>query len=225
MTKPNTALHHRTEYRTQYRTRSADGESGQASVYLILMMGIFLLAAVGFAVDLSSVWFHRQAAQSAADASCVAGAMDMLYLSKGTIASSPSFSPGTAGDCSSSSAAAICKYAGFNGYTATTSAASWGTSTAAGAVAVNWTFPTSVTGVKSSGGATYPFLNVVVQEKPATWFMGLLGVHSMTVGASCTCGLPPGTGLSAACHLGPGHHSGSVGIGRSPYRDYGGAHD
>jgi hypothetical protein len=194
MTRPGAALYHRSKYRTNYQATPADGESGQASVYLILMMGIFLLAAVGFAVDLSSIWFHRQAAQSAADASCIAGAMDMLYLSKGTIASSPGFSPGTGGDCSSSSASAICKYAAFNGYTATTSAASWGTSTAAGAIAVSWTFPTSVTGVKSSGGATYPFLAVVVQEKPVTWFMGLLGVNAMTVGASCTCGLPPGTG-------------------------------
>jgi len=203
MTKLNTALHHQTEYRAKCRSGPAYGESGQASVFLILMMGIFLLAAVGFAVDLSSVWFHRQAAQSAADASCVAGAMDMLYLNSGKIVSSPSFSPGTAGDCSSSSAAAICEYAAFNGYTATTSAASWGTSTAAGAVAVSWTFPTSVTGVKSSGGATYPFLNVVVQQKSATWFMGLLGVHSITVGASCTCGLPPGAGSPPLVILDP----------------------
>ena len=59
---------------------------------------------------------------------------------------------------------------------------------------MSWTFPTSVTGVNASAGITYPFLKVVVQEKPATWFMGLLGVKSMTVGASCTCGLPPGSG-------------------------------
>src|ERR1700679_1380740 len=102
-----------------------DRQSGQASVFLLLILGTFLLAAVGFAVDLSSMWFHRQAAQSAADASCVAGAMDMLYLNNGTIASSPNFIAGTAGDCNSSSAAALCKYAGVNGYTATTAAAGW----------------------------------------------------------------------------------------------------
>jgi hypothetical protein len=179
-----------------------DNQSGQASVFLLLMLATFLLAAVGFAVDLSSMWFHRQAAQSAADASCVAGAMDMLYLNNGTIASSPSFIAGTAGDCNSSSAAAICKYAIFNGYTATTAAASWGASTATGAVAVNWTFPASVTGVKTSS-VTYPFLKVVVQEKPATWFMGLVGVKSLTVGASCTCGVTPGTGAPPLVILDP----------------------
>jgi hypothetical protein len=211
MTKPNIALHHGTEYRTKYRGRPADGEAGQASVYLILMMGIFLMAAVGFAVDLSSVWFHRQAAQSAADASCVAGAMDMLYLNKGTIASSPSFTPGTAGDCSSSSAAAICEYAGFNGYTATTSAASWGASTAAGAVAVNWSFPTSVIGVKSSEAG------YLVYGAPRSEFddgRSFLHMRAATRDR-----------LSAACHSEPVHCRGSVGIGRSPYRDYRWAHD
>jgi hypothetical protein len=29
-----------------------------------------------------------------------------------------------------------------------------------------------VTGVKAISGITYPFLKVVVQEKPDTWFMG-----------------------------------------------------
>ena len=180
-----------------------DSQSGQASVFLLLILATFLLASVGFAVDLSSMWFHRQAAQSAADAACVAGAMDMLYLQKGTITSSPGFTVGTAGDCSSSSTAALCKYAAFNGYTATTSAAAWGTSTPGGAVAVNWAFPSSLTGVTATSGVTYPFLKVVVQEKPNTWFMGMVGVKSLPVGASCTCGLPPGTPSAPLVILNP----------------------
>ena len=178
-------------------------QAGQASVFLLLILGTFLLASVGFAVDLSNMWFHRQAAQSAADAACVAGAMDMLYLNNGTITSSPAFTVGSSGDCSSSSTAALCRYAQFNGYTATTAAAGWSTSTAAGAVAVSWTFPTAVTGVTAASGITYPFLNVVVREKPVTWFMGLLGVKSLTVGASCTCGLPPGIGGAPLVILNP----------------------
>jgi Putative Flp pilus-assembly TadE/G-like len=180
-----------------------NGQSGQASVFLLMILSTFLLASVGFAVDLSNMWFHRQAAQSAADAACVAGAMDMLYLQSGTITSSPGFTVGTAGDCSSSSAAALCQYAGFNGYTATTSAAGWGAGTAGGAVAVNWTFPSSVTGVTAASGITYPFLNVVVREKPLTWFMGLVGVKSLALGASCTCGLPPGVGSAPLVILNP----------------------
>jgi len=187
----------------RFGTGELANQAGQASVFLLLILGTFLLASVGFAVDLSNMWFHRQAAQSAADAACVAGAMDMLYLNNGTIASSPAFAVGTSGDCSSSSAAALCQYAHFNGYTATTAAAGWSSSTAAGAVAVSWTFPTAVTGVTGASGITYPFLNVVVREKPVTWFMGLLGVKSLTVGASCTCGLPPGIGGAPLVILNP----------------------
>jgi hypothetical protein len=179
------------------------GQEGQASVFLLVILSGFLLASVGFAVDLSNMWFHRQAAQSAADAACVAGAMDMLYLHNGTITTSPAFTVGTSGDCSSSSTAALCQYAQFNGYAATTSAVGWSTSTAAGAVAVSWTFPTAVNGVTGASGITYPFLNVVVREKPATWFMGLIGVNSLTVGASCTCGLPPGIGGAPLVILNP----------------------
>jgi hypothetical protein len=178
-------------------------QSGQAAVLLIVILGTFLLASVGFAVDLSSMWFQRQAAQSAADAACEAGAMDMLYLHNATITTSPGFTVGTAGDCNTSGTAALCKYAGFNGFTATTTASTWGTSTPVGAIAVNWTFPSTVTGVKASPGIVYPFLNVVVRQKAPTWFIGMLGISSLTVGASCTCGLPPGVGSPPIIILNP----------------------
>ncbi|MGB8538624.1 MAG: pilus assembly protein TadG-related protein [Acidobacteriaceae bacterium] len=183
--------------------RRLHSQSGQASVFLLVILGTFLLASVGFAVDLSNMWFRRQAAQSAADAACVAGVMDMFALNNGTITSSPGFTVGTPGDCASSSAAALCQYAGFNGYTATTSAAGWGSGTAGGAVAVNWTFPSSVTGVTAGAGTTYPFLNVVVQEKPFTWFMGLVGIKSLALGASCTCGVKSGSASAPILILHP----------------------
>jgi hypothetical protein len=178
-------------------------ESGQTTVLLLVALGVFLLGSVGFAVDLSNIWFHRQAAQSAADAACVAGAMDIRYLNIGAISVSPGFTPGTAGDCTSSPLASLCQYAGFNGYTATTAASGWSSSTPGGSVAVSWTFPTSVTGVTGASGTSYPFLRVVVEEKPLTWFMGLLGLKSMAVGASCTCGLPPGPSTAAIVILNP----------------------
>ena len=109
-------------------------------MFLLLILGTFLLASVGFAVDLSSIWFHRQAAQSAADAACVAGAMDMLYLQKGTITSSPGFTVGTAGDCYSSSSAALCNMQ-HSMATLRPPLLPDGASTPGGAVAVNWTFP------------------------------------------------------------------------------------
>jgi hypothetical protein len=172
-----------------WRAVTVHAESGQASIFLLLILGVFLLASVAFAVDLANLWFRRSTAQTAADAACVAGALDMLYLQNGTISTAPGFPAGKAGQCSASSSAAICKYAGFNGFTATVSSASWGASTAAGAVAVSWTFPSSATGVTGTPGVSYPFLKVAVQQKVATWFMGLMGVRSQTVGAACTCGM------------------------------------
>ena len=115
----------------------------------------------------------------------------MLYLQNGTITSSPGFTAGTPGDCSSSSSAALCQYAGFNGYTPTTSAAGWGAGTPGGAVAVNWTFPSSVTGVATPSGIAYPYLNVVVHEKPSTWFMGMVEEISLPSAPPVPVGCPP----------------------------------
>jgi len=50
----------------------------------------------------------------------------MLYLKNGTITNSAGFTLGTAGDCNTSSTAAICQYAVFNGYKATAAASGWG---------------------------------------------------------------------------------------------------
>lgn len=49
------------------------GESGQAAISLVLILGLFLLGVLGFAVDFTNMWFHRQAATAAADAACQAG--------------------------------------------------------------------------------------------------------------------------------------------------------
>lgn len=164
-----------------------NSESGQASILLIVMLATFLLGSLAFAVDFGYLWFRRQAAQTAADAACQAGAMDMLYLARGNTPPSMGFTPGTSGDCASSSNSTMCWYAnrnGFNGagYTATTAGSK-----------VSWTFPasTSVSGVQAAS-VTNPFLKVTVQENIKTWFMALLGKNFQEVGASCTCGLMPG---------------------------------
>src|SRR5229473_1696515 len=43
-------------------------EAGQTTVFFVLVLGIFLLGALCLAFDFSNMWFHRQAAQTAADA-------------------------------------------------------------------------------------------------------------------------------------------------------------
>src|SRR6516164_583047 len=58
-------------------------DKGQTMLVVMLALGIFLLGAVSFGGDIANLWFHRQAAQTAADAACTAGAMDLLYDAEG----------------------------------------------------------------------------------------------------------------------------------------------
>jgi hypothetical protein len=92
--------------------RNGRREQGQAAVFLVLAMGLFLIGGVGFVVDGANLWFHRQAAQTAADAACTAGAMDMLSVAVG--ADDTQSWIGTNFDCSGTTAP--CQYATLNGY-------------------------------------------------------------------------------------------------------------
>src|SRR6266567_2420497 len=94
------------------------GDRGQVTVFVLLVLGIFLLGFIGFAVDMTNLWFHRQTAQGATDAACQAGIMDLLEIDQGTTLPSPGpgFTPGTPFDCSGSAAATPCWYASHNGY-------------------------------------------------------------------------------------------------------------
>ena len=70
------------------RLRSSNAsETGQAMLFVVLGLALFLLGAVAFAVDMSYAWFHRQSAQTAADAACTAGAMDWLKVRTDNITS------------------------------------------------------------------------------------------------------------------------------------------
>ena len=71
------------------RQPSRRNEAGQSILFVVLALGIFLLGALCFAFDLSNIWFHRQAAQTAADAACAAGAMDILVDAQGGASREP----------------------------------------------------------------------------------------------------------------------------------------
>ncbi|MGC1783249.1 MAG: pilus assembly protein TadG-related protein [Acidobacteriaceae bacterium] len=161
------------------------GESGQILVSLLLMMALFLMAIVGFSVDLTNLWFHRQAAQSAADAACQAGALDMSAVIAGLSLPKIGFTAGTAGNCSASPGGTICFYANANGYNGSGLNSETSNSVA-------WTFPASVSGVTTppSSITDYPFLNVTVTENVKTHFLYTVnGTRYQKVAATCTCGL------------------------------------
>ena len=74
-------------------------ESGQAMTLTLMALGLFLLGAIAFAADMGNLWYHRQAAQNAADAACTAGAMDMLVAASGASTGNQNVTIGTSFDC------------------------------------------------------------------------------------------------------------------------------
>ncbi len=79
------------------RTRPRDRkqtEAGQAGIVVVLMLSLFLLAALAFAVDYTNIWFQRQQVQTAADAACQAGAMDIYELAAGVSLAHAGFTSG-----------------------------------------------------------------------------------------------------------------------------------
>ena len=160
-------------------------ESGQAAISLVLILGLFLLGIIGFAVDLTNIWFHRQAATAASDAACQAGALDLLGVAGGLKLPNAGFTAGAASDCVASPSATMCAYAKLNGYNGA------GLSATAASNAVSWTFPdpTTIPGV-TAGAGKYPFLQVSLSENIRTYFVSLWNAsHFQTIHVRTTCGL------------------------------------
>jgi putative Flp pilus-assembly TadE/G-like protein len=166
-------------------------ESGQAALLVLLALAIFLLGTLAFAVDMGFQWWHRQTAQSAADAACIAGAMDLLVYNQSPNASTlyPWIKGGTGFDCKGQSNPSVktnpgpCQYAARNGYDS-------GGTTPGNDVYVS--FPTSLPSVATAPPSTLapvPFMRVDVLDHVQTFFWGLLGGKtSSDVRAFAKCG-------------------------------------
>src|SRR5579872_3692703 len=133
-------------------------ESGQAAVFLVLAMGLFLIGSMGFVIDGSNLWFHRQAAQTAADAACTAGAMNLLAVAAGANPPNPNWIGTSSFHCSGSTSGdggnvpnsgfAPCQYAALNGYSSSGLKANQGSSD------VNVSFPSAFGTIPSCSGST-----------------------------------------------------------------------
>jgi hypothetical protein len=156
---------------------------GQATLFLVLALGIFLIGALCLAFDVSNMWFHRQAAQTAADAACTAGAMDLLVDAQSGATGHQGFTAGTGYSCTTSSTDSVCKYAAYNGYNSN--------GTSPGNL-VNISFPSLVIGVTPPGStiAPTPFIRVDILDHVQSFFLGLLsGSSTEDVRAFATCGV------------------------------------
>lgn len=175
----------RTPEAKRFSTPTRRRERGQTLIVVCLAL-LILLGVLGFAVDYSNAWFHRQSAQSVADSVCTAAAMDML--SSSTVSSN--FTPGGASatlDCTGSPTPAPCMYATRNGYPLSS---------------VKFEYPSSVSGIPActtganptvcdaSGVADNPYVKVNVTDQiPLTFAALISGNTTQNVTATATCGL------------------------------------
>jgi Flp pilus assembly protein TadG len=140
-------------------------ESGQASVFMILFMGIVMLGFLGFSVDVGYFFHEKRMAQAAADAAAVAAAEEDGY----------------AGDSGNAQAAANAA-ATMNGFD---------TGAASNPATVTLTSPTSGN-YSSQGSATSPqgWIQATVSKPVPGFFLSAFNHNSnlMTVSASATAG-------------------------------------
>lgn len=145
------------------------GQRGQAVVLVLLATSIFLLGAVGLAIDGSQLYAQRQMAQAAADAAAQAGIISIFH---GTNTSSNPFGT-SAFTCTTSDARTPCVYAQSNGF---------GTS----ADTVSVTFPTSVSGVTLDPSFTPAAIAVTVHRTVNTTLIRFVGPSTAGVTAAAT---------------------------------------
>jgi hypothetical protein len=162
-------------------------DDGQVTIFVVLALALFLLAFLGFAVDMTNLWFHRQMAQGAADAACQAGIMDVLVIAEGGVLPGAGFTPGTGFNCSGFPNSSPCKYAAFNGYN--------GAGLTAGVPSneVTVSFPGTVPGSQPPPPNTLapvPFLRTDVVDRVGLTFATLvMGQRTSDVRAFAECGL------------------------------------
>ncbi|MGA2578897.1 MAG: pilus assembly protein TadG-related protein [Bryobacteraceae bacterium] len=152
------------------------GEDGQAVILVVAAMSIFLIGALGLAIDGAQMYAQRQMAQAAADAAAQAGIMSMLNGTNAT--SAYPFGTTTASStCTASDHRTPCVYAQDNGF---------GTP----ADTVTLSYPATVSGVTLSSLTAIPALTVTVQRTLQTGLIRLVGgPASSSITAKATAGL------------------------------------
>jgi hypothetical protein len=161
------------------RARILSGRaSGQAVLLMIVGLSIFLIGALGLALDGAQMYAQQQMARSAADAAAQAGIMS-IYRGTNITATSPF---GTGGNpaaftCSTLDGRTPCVYARLNGFG----------SGASDIVIVS--FPTIVAGVSNLSAGGVAAVAVSVQRTLSTGLIRFIGPSTSVVRASATAAL------------------------------------
>jgi putative Flp pilus-assembly TadE/G-like protein len=172
---------------------------GQVTLFTALVLSVVLALGAGLGVDMAGLWFHRQAAQSAADAACQAGALDLqFYAVNGSFPTSNplNFTTDSSGNlvsaqafiCAAASPYVPCQYAAFNGY----NGAGLAPNTPSNEVSVSFPTDLSGDGIGTPAGITLPFMKVVVTDRVQLSVAPLLtGTSTQDIRAQALCGLAP----------------------------------
>lgn len=154
-------------------------ERGQSILLLVVATSVFLIGALGLAIDGGQLYAQWQMAQAAADAAAQAG---MMSIFRGTNATSAfPFGTGTApiasSTCTTTDGRTPCVYARLNGFGATASDT------------VTLSFPATISGATLSS-VTVPALTVTVQRSVRTTLIRFVGsAASSVIKAKATAGL------------------------------------
>ena len=155
-------------------------EKGQVVILVITGLSIFLLAALGLAIDTSQLYAQRQMAQAAADAAAQAGIMSIL---DGTNTAANNNAFGTASfACAKGSTLTPCYYARLNGFGPENGDT------------VQVDFPTSANGVSGlASGYTANLVSVTVIRPVQTTLIRFAGAATSSVAGHATAALllPP----------------------------------
>jgi Putative Tad-like Flp pilus-assembly len=153
-----------------------ENESGQAILLVVVAMGLFLVGAMGLAIDGASLYGHIQMAQTAADAAAEASVLSILDRTN-TSAYSNDFTTGGDFRCDAAKAAwTPCLYASKNRFSPTTDK-------------IDVSFPGSLPGVTGlAGGFTPNLVKVTVTRTVSATLMKLLGgtatdIHAIAIAA------------------------------------------
>ncbi len=155
-------------------------EGGQAVILVVVAMSIFLIGALGLAIDGGQMYAQRQMAQGAADAAAQAGIESILNGTNAT--SSHPFGTGSApiasSVCTTTDLRTPCVYARNNGFGGTS------------ADTVTLSYPTTVSGVtlSSASGAA---IEVTVQRTLQPGLIQFVGAGTSTINAKGIAGLIP----------------------------------
>lgn len=154
------------------------GESGQTVVLGALALSIFMLGAIGLAIDGAHIYAQFQMAQAAADAAAQAGIMSIFDGTNTATGNAAAFTTTSSFTCAASDPRTPCRIAAMNGY-----------NLAGDVITVNFPPDSVAPGVNFSGSDPTNLIQVTIQRNVNTTLMALLGPSFSVVRATAMAGI------------------------------------